>query len=214
MDIEDIWRIREEDVYPRLFGQSWRGIFPLSQELFARSFVDIRVDPNWLFFGVFEFAPTADRPSWLYVTSGHSNPSEDATDGENESGAGVEFTLQVSEQGDWAIRTLQSLLAADLVLRSGQIANGQPMSPYAHVRLHAPINGVQTCQIRNLVCVKREDGPSMFMLPSGEVQLLGFTGVTDSELAFAKSNGSLELVEKLQTAGFHPITDPHRKSIL
>jgi hypothetical protein len=74
MDLERVWQIREEEIYPTLFGPVSRGIFPLSQQLFAERFRQSDVDPRWLFCGVFEFAPTADRQSWLYVTSGYSNP--------------------------------------------------------------------------------------------------------------------------------------------
>ena len=217
MDLEEVWRIRDQDVYPKLFGPVSRGIFPLTQELFSQRFGQDDVDPRWLFLGVFEFAPTHDRPSWLYVTSGNSNPwNHDPEDyrPENESGAGVEFMLAASEQGDWAIQTLQAMLALDLLLGAGQIGNGQPLSLHARIPLHAPINGDQTCQIRNLVVVEREDGPGEFLLPSGNVILAGFTGITDAELAFAKSNGSPALIEKLRAAGFHPTTNPRRPSIV
>jgi hypothetical protein len=217
MDLEEVWRIREGDVYPKLFGPISRGIFPLTQNLFAQRFGQDDVDARWLSLGVFEFAPTADRASWLYVTSGHSNPrNENPTDyrEENESGAGVEFVLAVSEQGDWAIQTLQAMLALDLLLGAGQLGTGQPLSLHARIPLRAPINGDQTCQIRNLVVVEREDGPGEFVLPSGKVILAGFTGTTDTELAFAKANGSAALIERLRAAGFHPTTNPHRQSIL
>jgi hypothetical protein len=88
------------------------------------------------------------------------------------------------------------------------------LSLHARIPLRAPINGDQACQIRNLVVVKREDGPGKFLLPSGNVILAGFTGITDAELAFAKSNGSAALINKLRAAGFHPTTDPRRSSIL
>jgi hypothetical protein len=68
MDLEEIWRIREKDVYPKLFGPNGRGIFTLSAELFTGTFRQTEIDPLWLFYGVYEFAPTQDRPSWLYVT--------------------------------------------------------------------------------------------------------------------------------------------------
>jgi len=131
VDLEEIWRIREEEIYPKLFGPVSRGIFPLTQDLFLGRFGQDDVDPRWLSLGVFEFAPTLDRPSWLYVTSGHSNPWDDDPEDyreENESGAGVEFILATSEQGDWAIQTLQAVLALDLLLSAGRIANGQPLS--------------------------------------------------------------------------------------
>ncbi len=217
MDLEEVWRIREEDIYPRLFGPVSRGIFPLSQELFSRRFGQVDVDPRWLFLGVFEFAPTPERSSWLYVTSGHSNPWDgDPHDyrEENESGAGVEFIFAASEQGDWAIQTLQAMLAFDLLLGAGQLGNGGPLSLHARIPLRAPINGDESCQIRNLVLVEPENGPTEFQLPSGKVILASFTGITDAELAFAKSNGSAALIEKLRAAGFHPTTNPRRHSIL
>jgi hypothetical protein len=119
-----------------------------------------------------------------------------------------------SEQGDWAVKTLQAMLAFDLLLGAGRIANGQPLSLLHRIPLHAPINGNQTCLIRNLIVVEREDGPREFRLPSGKVILVGFTGTTDAELTFAKSNGSPALIEKLRAAGFHPTMNPRRHSIL
>lgn len=217
MDLEEVWRIREDDVYPKLFGPVSRGIFPLTYGLFSRRFSQVDVDPRWLFLGVFEFAPTPDRPSWLYVTSGYSNPwNKDPKDyrPKNESGSGVEFMFAVSEQGDWAVETLLAMLAFDLLLGAGQFVNGERLSLHDRIPLHAPINGNEACLIRNLVLVEREDGPGEFLLPSGKVVLVGFTGITDAELAFAKSNGSAALIEKLRAAGFHPTTNPLRHSIL
>jgi hypothetical protein len=158
MNLEEVWRIREQDVYPKLFGPVSRGIFPLTRELFCRRFGQVDVDPRCLSLGVIEFAPTLDRPSWLYVTSGHSNPWEDDPQDyrhENESGAGVEFMLAASEQGDWAIRTLQTMLAYDLLLGAGQFANGKRLSLHDRIPLRAPINGDQTCQIRSETMVPR-----------------------------------------------------------
>jgi hypothetical protein len=217
MDLEEVWRLREEEVYPALFGPLGRGIFPLTQELFGRRFGQTDVDPRWLFLGVLEFPPTPDRTSWLYVTSGYSNPWDeepDAYDPTGESGAGVEFTFAISEQGDWAVETLQAVLAFDLLLGVGRFPNRQRLSLHDRIPLRGPLNGKPDCEIRNLVLVEREDGPQEFSLPSGEVILVGFTGMTDAELAFAKSNGSSALIDKLRAAGHHPVTNPHRRSLL
>ena len=217
MDLEEVWRLREEEVYPALFGPVGRGIFPLTQDLFSRRFGQGDVDPRWLFMGVFEFPPTPDRNSWLYVTSGYSNPWDDepeAYDPAGESGAGVEFTFAVSEQGDWAVETLQAMLAFDQLLSVGRFPNAQRLSLHDRIPLRGPLNGNPGCEIRNLVLVERDDGPREFPLPSGEVILVGFTGITDAEVAFAKANGSASLVERLRAAGHHPITDPHRRSVI
>src|SRR5262245_44182106 len=76
MDLEEVWRIREEDVYPALFSCPGRGIFTLSGNIFTKTFGQEGCDPRWLFYGVIEFAPAADRAHWIYATSGHSNPWE------------------------------------------------------------------------------------------------------------------------------------------
>lgn len=215
MNIEDVWKYREEEVYPALFGSVNRGIFPLTQELFTNRFRQDDVDPRWLTHGVFEFAPTAARPFWLYVTSGYSNPWEQEPSeyhAEGESGAGVEFTFAVSEQGEWAIQTLQHMLAFDLLLGAGRFPGADRFSLHDRIPLRAPVNGRSNCEVRNLVLVEREDGPQEFSLPSGEVILVGFTGMTDAELAFAKLHGSPALIERLRTAGYHPVTDPNRHS--
>lgn len=216
MDLEGVWAVREEEVYPNLFGPVSRGIFPLSQELFLERFGQSDVDPRWLFLGVIEFAPTSSRQSWLYVTSGYSNPwDEDPSeyDLNGESGAGVEFTFAVSEQGDWAIQTLQNMMAFDLLLGAGRFPGRDRLSLHDRIPLRAPINGAADCEIRNLMLVEREDGEQEFILPSGEVILVGFTGMTDTELAFAKTHGSNALLDQLRSAGYHPVTDPHRKSL-
>ncbi|TIW07250.1 MAG: suppressor of fused domain protein, partial [Mesorhizobium sp.] len=54
MDLEEVWRIREEKIYPTLFGGEQRGIFTLSSELFAQRFGVKEIDPTWPFYGVFE----------------------------------------------------------------------------------------------------------------------------------------------------------------
>jgi hypothetical protein len=217
LDLEEVWRLREEEVYPNLFGPVGRGIFTLTQDLFESRFGQSDVDPRWLFQGVFEFPPTPNRNSWLYVTSGYSNPWDEESNSyspSRPSGAGVEFTFAVSEQGDWAIGTLQSMLAFDLLLGAGRFPNGKRLALHDRIPLRAPLNGKADCEIRNLILVEREDGPQEFSLPSGEVILIGFTGVTDAELAFAKANGSAALIDRLRAAGHHPVTNPRRKSMI
>ena len=216
VDLEEVWRLREEEVYPTLFGPVGQGVFTLTQELFSR-FGHQNVDPRWLFLGVFEFPPTPERISWLYATSGYSNPWEEEPEAYNptgESGFGVEFTFAVSEQGDWAVETLLEMLAFDLLLRAGRFPNGQPLSLHDRIPLRRPLNGRPNCEIRNMVVVEPEHIPLEFSLPSGRVQFAGFTGVTDPELTFAKANGSEALISRLREAGHHPITNPHRPSLI
>lgn len=211
MDLEEVWRIREEEVYPALFSCAGRGIFTLS----GTNFPNGGCDPRWLY-GVIEFAPTGDRAHWIYVTSGHSNPWEEEPeeyDADGESGAGVEFLLQTSEGGDWAIRCLQHLLAYDLLLRAGRYPGRPPLMTGTRVALRAAINGEESCLVRNMVAVEPEGAPTGFSLPSGNVKFLAFTGATDAEIEFAKQNRSAKLVEALRAACYHPVTNPRRPSL-
>jgi len=53
-----------------------------------------------------------------------------------------------------------------------------------------------------------------FQLPSGKVLLTGFTAISDEELKEAKQIGSPGLIDRLRVAGFHPVNDPHRRSLV
>jgi hypothetical protein len=217
MDLEEVWRIREEDVYPALFGPRIRGIFPLQVEMFTGQFGQSKVDPRWLHYGVFEFAPTETRHSWLYVTSGHSNPWEQTPEGfdpDGESGAGVEFTFATTEAGDWAIRTLQSMLAFDILLWSGRFPRKEFLGLNDRIPLRAPLNGDPACVLRNLIMTEPEHIPTEFQLPSGKVLLTGFTAISDAELKEAKQSGSEVLVDRLRANGFHPVNNPRRRSLV
>jgi len=215
MDLEEVWRIREEEIYPSLFGPVNRGIFTLGADTFSRIGRN-NIDPRWLFMGVFEFAPNRDRSNWLYVTSGYSNPWEvepENFDPARDSGSGIEFTLETSEQGDWAIRTLLSMLAFDVLLSVGNFPNSKPLAIGDRIPLRSSITGLPGCLIRNLILVEREEGSREFNLPSGKVALARFAGITDSELAFAKENSSAALCDRLKSAGCYTVTDPHRNSV-
>ncbi len=216
-DLEDVWRIREEDVFPVLFGQRVRGIFPLHMEMFTQQFGQSEIDPRWLHYGVFEFAPTDSRGSWLYVTSGHSTPWEQSPsdyDPNGESGSGVEFTIAVTEPGDWAIRTLQAMLAFDILLWAGRFPGRDYLGLSDRIPLGGPLNGDPKCVLRNLIMTEAEGLPSEFQLPSGKVLLTGFTAITDEELNEAKRCGSPALIDRLREAGVHPVNNPYRQSVI
>jgi hypothetical protein len=123
---EQVWADREENVFPRLFGPDLRGVFTLSPPIFLETFKQPSYDPRWLYYGVFEFRPTATRSSWLYVTSGMSNAWEDdepRSDGP--SGFGCEYVFETTEQGDWAILRLQHLMAFQIHTGSGLATLGK-----------------------------------------------------------------------------------------
>lgn len=216
VDLEEVWRIREEEIFPSLFGSHVRGIFALDVQLFAQLFQQSEIDPRWLTYGVLEFAPTENRNSWLYVTSGHSNPWEQEPyeyDPDGISGAGTEFTLATSEAGEWAIRILQYVLAFDILLAVGRFPGREQLRTFDRISLRAPLTGKSDCNLRNLVVTEAEGINTEFELPSGKVRLAGVTAITDAEMDLAKEVGSAEIIDRLRDEILHPINDPYRRSI-
>lgn len=59
--LEDSWEQREEIVYPKLFGETGEGIYPLDSEIFQNQFQIQEIDPRWLHYGVFKCPPNESR---------------------------------------------------------------------------------------------------------------------------------------------------------
>jgi Suppressor of fused protein (SUFU) len=116
---EKIWEYREEIIYPELFGEL-EGIYALSADIFLKTFGQETYDPRWLFYGVFVSPPSGKRNSWLYVTSGMSNPWDDESPNPSGlSGLGCEFVFETVEKADWAILHVQNIMAVELVALVG-----------------------------------------------------------------------------------------------
>lgn len=214
--LESVWEYREEQLYPRLFGQTRRGIFPLTIEIFTETFEQENVDPRWLHLGVFEFSPTPTRGSWLYVTSGGSTPWEsDPSDYDpaKYSWLGVEFVIEAPEQSEWPIRALQRLLAYEVLLCHGRY-EGFSSLDYGHrVPAGGAIDGSNNSIIRFLAIAKPKHYPATAQLDSGKFDFLHVIGVTEGERDFAKSTSTDVLIEKLAAQGAYPITQPKRSQV-
>ncbi len=214
-NLDSVWAQREEVIYPELFGEVERGIFPLGIDLFANWKAD--PDPRWLHHGVFEFAPTSARATWLYVTSGTSNPwdIEPADfDPEEYSGIGTELVLEAPAQADWAVSALQRLLAYNLLLVHGRLGEPRALDYGARVPLGGPINGDSSSQLLYVAIGKPGHYPCSFSLDSGIVDFLHLVGITEQERDLAKSTSTAELLSLLQAGGAYPHTDPSRMSIV
>nr|WP_319396806.1 hypothetical protein [uncultured Desulfobacter sp.] len=74
--IEECWEQREEIIYKFLFNGLGEGIYPINSEVFQNQFQREEIDPMWLHYGVFKCPPSQSHSSWVYVTSGMSNPWE------------------------------------------------------------------------------------------------------------------------------------------
>ena len=214
--LEEVWRRREEDIYPALFGSVANGICVLTIELFTDVFRQDAVDPRWLHYGVQVFAPSATRNSWLYVSSGASNPWELDPEqyAESEySGFGTELVLETNAQGDWPVAIVQRLLAYNILLCHGRYGDSPPLDYGHRIPLKAPVTGSGESVLRNVVIGVPRHYSSTFRLDSGRVDLLHLVGATDQEISYAKQHGSDKLVERLSAAGYFPVTDPARQGL-
>lgn len=217
MTLEEVWRQREEDVYPALFGPMSRGIFPMNAKLFQEQFGRTQIDPTWLMMGVFEYAPTPDRASWLYVTSGYSNPWKQKPsryEADGVSGSGLEYVLATTEQAEWPIIRLQTALALTLLVSAGHYPDKKTLGMHDYIPLGFGLNGDPDCVLRSLLVAPAEQVPDGFSLSSGKVRLAGLTAVSDAELAYGRTAGAEALIDRLRAAGHHPVNDPRRASIV
>jgi hypothetical protein len=215
--LEAIWEYREEELYPQLFGKLSRGIFPLTAELFTGVFKQDAIDPRWLHLGVLEFAPSADRKSWLYVTSGGSTPWESEPsqyNPEEYSWLGVEFVIETPEQADWPVTTLQRLLAYHVLLCHGRYGD-TPGLDYGHrLPVGGAIDGSNDSLIRFMALTKPRHFPGTAQLESGKFDFLHVIGITEAERNYAKAHSTEELIAVLEKGNAYPITSPGRAEVM
>jgi suppressor of fused protein SUFU len=211
---EQAWEIREDKLYPALFGSLGPGIYPLDAELFNTVFRQDSIDPRWLHHGVFECAPTNQRTSWLYVSSGLSNAWEaDAPDPSGPSGLGCEFVFQCHGQSPWAIVFLRKMVAFQILLSCGRFERRGLLQVGDRVPLRAPIDGASS-RLNWVVLTSSTEFQGSRQLPTGRFEFLQFVGITEAEAEFARQSGSNKLYDLLVAQRAAPVTDPHRSSIL
>lgn len=213
--LEAVWELREELIYPQLFGPKGRdGIFVLRAEIFTGQFQQADVDPRWLHHGVIEHGPT-DRGTWIYITSGLSNPWQVPPQdyGKHEfSGFGTELAMETRSRADWPVLVLQRILAFDILLAHGRYGDKPPLDYGDRIPLGAPL--VDDSVLHHLVIGYPTSYPARFVLPSGKVDILHVVGITEDERDYAKANGSDALVALLQSRDAYPVTDPARACVL
>ena len=215
--LEEVWKYREETIYPQWFGDKSDRIFVLESRLFTEVFGQKEIDPLWLHHGVIEIGPTEGRNSWVYVSSGLSNPwdTEPGAYASSEvSGLGTELVLETPEQASWAIVALQRLVAFQTLLGWGRFGDRPLISYGDRIPLRGPITPGKKSELSNIVVAEPKHYEPSFRLKSGHVEFLHMLGVSDAELAHAKNNGTAELVDILSAKGVYPLTDPTRRSVL
>lgn len=208
--LENAWEEREEVIYKQLFQDIGQGIYPLDFDIFAKNFNQESCDPRWLHYGVFKSPPHKNRPTWLYVSSGMSNPWE-SDEPEEYSGFGTEFILETNEEADWAIDIVRNLVAYNILL-AHRLMGDFPMLDRGHRVPFSilPASG-EAPIITHLMIVEPDHYQKSFTLCSGRVNFLHIIGITTEELKLAQANSSDELLAMLKTNGIYPTTDRNRE---
>lgn len=205
--LERIWEEREERIYPAMFG-AMRGIFPIPASRFQR--FEVTPDPRWLTIGAFECAPTEDRVSWLYVTSGLSNPWDGENNPAEPCGYGCEFLIETTLRAEWPIRLLHHLASIQLLTMSARIP-GEPFGRGHRIALHGSIDEGSSA-LHHVVLAEPPFG-STLQQASGTAAWMLCVGISDEEKGFARENGNEELLARLRRAGAFPVTNPERPSL-
>jgi hypothetical protein len=215
--LKEVWTYREQTAYPKLFGVPSRGIFPLDAGIFEQIFDVEEVDPRWLHLGVMEFKPTPVRDSWIYVTSGASNPFEtepqDYLPGDY-SWLGMEFVIEVPSQADWPIHALHRLLAYQLLVSHGHFGDYDPVTYGDRVPAGGKVDRSEDSQLTFLAIAKPSHYASTVQLDSGIFEFLHVVGITEQERDYAKATSTEELIAMLQSHGAYPVTDPKRTTVV
>jgi hypothetical protein len=211
---EHVWSEREDRVYPALFGDLGQGIYSGASAVYER--FGKAPHPGWLNHGVFACPPSEQRRSWLYVTSGLSNPwnlEAPGRDPSGFSGLGFELVVETIAAADWAVPLLHNLMAYELLVAVGTYPGAELLEYGNRVPLRASITPQFDSAIRWLLVEQPKHYTSAFELPSGQVDLFHLVGATDAEVELARQSDHEMLRALLQQGGAYPHTDAHRRSL-
>lgn len=211
---ESVWSLREDRVYPQLFGDLGAGVHVAGPAVFER--FRGTPHPGWQNNGVFSCPPGPQRDSWLYVTSGLSNPwnlQQPGRDPTGFSGLGFELVVESSAPAGWAVPLLHNLMAYELLVAVGTWPGAELLEYGNRVPLGASITPEFDSAIRWLLVEQPGHYPSAFDLPSGRVDLFHLVGATDAEVELARQTDQQMLVALLQQGGAYPRTDAQRASL-
>jgi hypothetical protein len=211
---EQLWCDREDRVYKALFGDLGPGVYAAGPQVYER----FRKEPHpgWCNHGVFACPPNDDRKTWLYVTSGLSNPWNLTTpqrDPSGFSGLGFELVLETPDAADWAVPLLHNLMAYELLVAVGSYQGAELFEYGNRIPLNASVTPSFPSKIRWLLVVQPQGFAPSFELQSGRVDLFQLVGATDAEVEFARQTSQDALVELLQKKGVFPATDAARESV-
>ena len=205
---------RETQIYPELWGGGSQA-FSFDEQFFQRTFQQA-ADPHWLLASVIEWAPNERHSDWVYVSSGLSNPLDDAEPEvvDDFSWLGVEVMFRSKEQGLWAVQLVQRVAAFEILLAYERFPGRERLAPGARIPLGGPIIPETDSQLKWLFVVPPMDDAVSFDLESGRAEFLNIVGITEGEAKLAREQGAEVLFEQLRNHGALWVTDPKRGSLV
>jgi len=193
---ENAWKIREEQIYPALFGTVQTQIYTLTESMFAH-IGSRHIDPRWLTNGV--LIAQSQNNSWIYLSSGLSNPwgQQDTHDQDKQiSGIGFELWLESKQHDPRFIKYLQWVIIWQLLIATGVI--DEPLIDIGD-RIVLPETYTQGVKDYALLVNQTSDARRQFLLPSGKVDLLQLIPINSQEAQIATEQGGHFLIEQLKT---------------
>lgn len=211
---EALWTDREDRVYRSLFGDLGPGVYTAREKVYERYGKDPH--PGWLNHGVFACPPHEERDSWIYVTSGLSNPwnlDKPGKDASGFAGLGFELVVESTNEADWAVPLLHNLMAYELLVAIGSYQDAELFEYGNRIPLNDSITPSFDSQIRWLLVDQPKHYPSSFDIAAGRVDFFQLVGATDSEVEVARNQDQDKLLELLKAKGVYPRTDADRPSV-
>lgn len=115
--------------------------------------------------------------------------------------------METENEESWAIEVLQTLMAYNLLLATGQMGDF-PTLDYGH---RVPLALSES--IKTMLFTHPVDFPDHFTIQSGRVDLLQVVGITSAEVAAAKQTSSEEIRQKLMSKTGGLLTSKERASV-
>ncbi|MCB9623206.1 MAG: suppressor of fused domain protein [Sandaracinus sp.] len=175
---------------------------------------DVELSTAWPGGGFHRYPPRDDRPHWLFVTHGLSQPFEASDEGawrddpEALSGLGLEYVM-AAPQGDarWPLEVLHGLVRHTVLDEESLL-----LEPGGHLACSGPIG--ERGALTHLLATLSPEYELDLLLPAGHCVLVHLVGVTQAELARALREpddlGGLILERVLYAFGVGGVTDPDR----
>lgn len=207
---------RETVLYPQFFGAQPSEFYSFPENLVSKDGVDLLEESGMSLNLVMEFGPNEKRKSWLYVTSGMSNPvgeTPDKIDINDFSGIGFEMIIETPEKCKWPVNILHTIMFSQCLISAclveGELIEYNDIFPIQKDSIaDSPINSFVA-----MVPNERCNYPKEFCLSSGKVDFFSLFGITISEeLLFLEKNAELNLPEFFEKAGY-PVNNIFRESV-